>query len=92
MLSHNRVPRFDPVLHRLDIECWILGVEMSSYRLNLIAMRVNLRTTRNILVFSESSFTSSAGYSPALRDPARRDGILDIQFGCGYAALTWIIH
>ena len=24
--------KFDPVLLRLKIECWILGVEMSSYR------------------------------------------------------------
>jgi len=26
------------------------------------------------------------GYSPALRDPSLRDGILDIKFSCGYAA------
>ena len=32
------------------------------------------------------------GYSPALRDPAWRDGILDIEIGCGYAALclSWL--
>ena len=30
--------KFAPILPRLEIECWILGVEMSSYRVSLIAM------------------------------------------------------
>ena len=30
--------KFAPILPRLEIECWILGVEMSSYWVSLIAM------------------------------------------------------
>ena len=33
--------KFDPVLPLLEIECWILGVEMCSYRVSLIALDGN---------------------------------------------------
>jgi hypothetical protein len=61
----------------------------------------NLRDNiRYLLVFLESFFTSSVGYSPTLRDGILDIEnrllcwildipcwILDIEFGCGYAAL-----
>ena len=35
--------KFAPILLRLEIECWILGVEMSSCRVSLIAMNATFQ-------------------------------------------------
>jgi len=40
--------KFAPGLHRLEIECWILGVQMSSSWLSLIAMSTTLQRGTNI--------------------------------------------
>jgi len=55
--------KFAPILPRLEIECWILGVEMSSYWVRLIAMGLcSVTTVFQGLIKSFTGWILSFGY------------------------------
>ena len=53
----------------LDIPCWILDIEFSAVQLDI---------GYSVLDIEFSAVQLDIGYSPAMRDPAWRDGLLDI--------------
>ena len=99
-IRHRRPAGRDPTARRWSpkAKCFKAAAESGVPRFSLHSLHVLhgevylsfLRTTiRYFLVFLERFSISSVGYSPVRRDLALWDGILDIEFGCGYAALSF---